>query len=100
MNDKTTLYYINNGSYGLVLQDNTNSIYKVTKVTYIAESTNEYLIERNNIIEVIMLNTFNNICNNIITIKNTFFYKLDELNKIYDIDKYRYRKSENYSKYF
>jgi len=96
MDCRTTLYYINNGSYGLVLQDTTKLIYKITKLTYIKECTSEFLIERNNIIEVILLNMFNNICNNIISIKDTFFYKLDELNKIYDIHKYRYKTNENY----
>lgn len=51
--------FINKGSFGSIYEDNNNNIYKVTNL--ICNTDNNFILERNNIIEVIFLNFFKNI---------------------------------------
>ena len=61
INNKTLLTYFDKGSYGYIFSDLFNNVYKITSIVYYEKFENnvDCIIDRNNLIEIIMLNFFN-----------------------------------------
>jgi len=91
-NIKKTLTYFNKGSFGYIFYDIFNNIYKITKLTdYDVHDNKIYnILERNNIIELIMLNYFinDNIEKENITLDDNLLEKNNELIEDYKINSY------------
>jgi serine/threonine protein kinase len=73
MNNNILLKYLNKGSFGYIFEDNYDNIYKLTEMVIkeIDDKNVYYILERNNLIETIMLNFFlnsnNEVTNNEVT---------------------------------
>lgn len=75
---ESTIYFFRDiGSFGVVVYDDNNVLYKIVEITTCQNENLHDKIERNNLVEIIMLRSLPNI-KNIIQAKSTYYY--DNLN--------------------
>lgn len=73
MNKSNIYFYKDNGSFGVVVYDNNNILYKILELGVSENKHNPNIIERNNLIEIIMLNSIPD-SKNLLQSKSTFIY--------------------------
>jgi serine/threonine protein kinase len=71
--ESSIYFYKDNGSFGVVVYDDTNVLYKILELGVSENNYNPNIIERNNLVEIIMLNSIPE-CKNLLQSKSTFTF--------------------------